>query len=305
MYIGDILLGQTIDVKFTTVQSTGAPTTLSGTPVVSCYVGNSTTQLTGGITLTADFDGVTGLNNVRVVATAANSYTQMSDNYLVITTGTVNSVSAVGYVVGAFSIQNRYSAGLLQRGTLAAGAATTADLVGSYADDIPNGATLAIIGGTGAGQARLVTDFADANNRATVDTWTTTVDNTSVYELHATPPGSTSVPAPANMTQVAGVAVSTSTAQIGVAVVTQPGDYTVTFSGTPTATGGTVDVDVGTDVRRGRLRLTSGALAGESLDVTHTWTTIAALHSLASLPTRAKQFSAAPASGVTGVFTPW
>lgn len=83
------------------------------------------------------------------------------------------------------------------------------------------------------------------------------------------------------------------------------GAYTVTFSGTPTATGGTVDVDVLGDVRRGRLRLTSGDLSGETLDVTHTGTTIAALHSLASLPTRAKQFSTAPIAGVTAIFTPF
>lgn len=82
------------------------------------------------------------------------------------------------------------------------------------------------------------------------------------------------------------------------------GGYDVTFSGTPTATGGTVDVNVGSDIRRGELRLTSGDLNGETLDVTHTGTTIAALHSLASLPTRAKQFSAAIASGVTARFTP-
>lgn len=106
-YIGDIRLGNTIDTKFCTVQSTGAPTTLSSSPVISCYVGNSTTELTAGITLTVDFDSRTGLNNVRVVATGGNGYATATDNQLVITTGTVNSVSAVGYVVAQFSIENR------------------------------------------------------------------------------------------------------------------------------------------------------------------------------------------------------
>jgi hypothetical protein len=32
-YRGDIRLGDTIDIKFTTVDSTGAPATLSGSPV--------------------------------------------------------------------------------------------------------------------------------------------------------------------------------------------------------------------------------------------------------------------------------
>ena len=74
-YLGDFALESTFDTKFcTTAAATGAPTTLSGTPVISAYVGNSATQLTAGITLSVDFDSVTGLNNIRVVATAANGY---------------------------------------------------------------------------------------------------------------------------------------------------------------------------------------------------------------------------------------
>lgn len=106
-YLGDIRLGDTIDFKFCTVQTTGAPFTLAGSPVISAYPANSTTQLTAGITLSVDFDSVTGLNNVRVVATGGNGYLTATNYEMVITTGTVNSVSAVGYVVGTFSIENR------------------------------------------------------------------------------------------------------------------------------------------------------------------------------------------------------
>jgi len=106
-YRGDIRLGDTIDVKFSTVGTTGAPTTLAGTPVVSAYVGNSTTQITAGITLTVDFDGVTGMHNVRVVATSGNGFATQTNVDLVITTGTVGGTSVVGYVVGSFSIENR------------------------------------------------------------------------------------------------------------------------------------------------------------------------------------------------------
>lgn len=107
-YAGDINLGDTIDIKFTTRNfSTGAPFTLAGTPVISAYPGNSTTQLTAGITLTVDFDTVTGLNNCRVVATSGNGYAAATNYYLVITTGTVNSVSVVGEVIGSFSIAAR------------------------------------------------------------------------------------------------------------------------------------------------------------------------------------------------------
>ena len=107
MYHGDIRLGDTIDVKFTTVNTTGVPTTLAGTPVVSAYLGNNITELTAGITLTVDFDGRTGLHNVRVVASSGNGYATATNYALVITTGTVGGSSVVGYVVGTFSIENR------------------------------------------------------------------------------------------------------------------------------------------------------------------------------------------------------
>lgn len=102
----DYSLGSTVDFKFTTRNfSTGAPFTLAGSPVISAYPDNSTTQLTAGITLTVDFDGVTGLNNIRVVATTGNGYLSGSNYTLVITTGTVNSVSVVGECVGEFSLE--------------------------------------------------------------------------------------------------------------------------------------------------------------------------------------------------------
>lgn len=108
MYHGDIRLGESIDVKFSTRQfTTGAPFLLAGSPVISAYVGNNTTQITAGITLTANFDGLAGLNNVRVVATSGNGYATASNYTLVITTGTVDSVSVVGECVGSFSIENR------------------------------------------------------------------------------------------------------------------------------------------------------------------------------------------------------
>lgn len=118
-YLGDFTLGETLDFRFTTVGTTGAPTTLAGTPVVSAYVGNSTTQITAGITLSVDFDGVTGLHNVRVVASGANGYAAQTNVDLVITTGTVGGTSVVGYVVGSFSIENRSTQSLATAANLA------------------------------------------------------------------------------------------------------------------------------------------------------------------------------------------
>ena len=106
-YWGDIRLGDTIDMKFCTVGTTGAPTQLAGSPSIAAYVGNSTTELTTGLTLTVDFDGRTGLNNVRVVASSGNGYTSAANYGLIITAGTVGGVSVVGYEVASFSIENR------------------------------------------------------------------------------------------------------------------------------------------------------------------------------------------------------
>ncbi len=62
--------------------------------------------------------GKTGLNQVHVVASGANGFAAGTDVQLFLNSGTVNSVSAVGYVDREFSIENR---GLLRPGgTLAA-----------------------------------------------------------------------------------------------------------------------------------------------------------------------------------------
>lgn len=105
----DYALGTTFDLKFTTRSfSTGAPTTMAGSPTVSAYPDNSTTEITAGITLTftSGFDGVAGLCNVRVVATGGNGYAAGSNYALVLAgTGTVGGVSVTGEVIGEFSIE--------------------------------------------------------------------------------------------------------------------------------------------------------------------------------------------------------
>lgn len=106
MTLGDFVAGSMIDFKFTTVQpSTGAPFDLAGTPALSVYKDNSTTQSTTGITLTAPFDTVTGLNHCRIDTSADGTFYSADSHFdVVITTGTVDSVSAVGFVVGRFTL---------------------------------------------------------------------------------------------------------------------------------------------------------------------------------------------------------
>jgi len=116
-YIGDFALGSTFDTKFTTVSTTGAPTTIAGTWAISIYVDNSLTQLgpatvatpAAGITISLDFDGVTGMHNVNVAATSGNGYATGKNYQIMVSTGTVGGTSIVGYVVAEFSIQARSS----------------------------------------------------------------------------------------------------------------------------------------------------------------------------------------------------
>lgn len=106
MSVPDYPLGETLDFKFTTrAFATGVPTTLAGTPVVEVYEDNSLTQITAGETLTVDFDSVTGLNNLRIVATGANGYEAGKSYAAIISAGTVGGVSVVGEVVAQFSIE--------------------------------------------------------------------------------------------------------------------------------------------------------------------------------------------------------
>ena len=85
----------------------------------------------------------------------------------------------------------------LRRSTAQAGAAgtITLDASASATDDLYNGLTVAIVSGTGAGQARLISDYVGSTKVATVSTsWATNPDATSVFLI--LPPGRVSVDVP-------------------------------------------------------------------------------------------------------------
>jgi hypothetical protein len=105
--LGDFDTSAVIYGKFTTYKpTTGAPFTLAGTPALSVYKDNSTTQSTTGVTLTADFDSVTGLNHFAIDTSADGTFYSAGSFFdIVITTGTVDSVSAVGSVIARFTLR--------------------------------------------------------------------------------------------------------------------------------------------------------------------------------------------------------
>jgi hypothetical protein len=105
--LGDFDTSAVVYGKFTTFRpSTGASFTLGGTPALSVYKDNSTTQSTTGVTLTADFDSVTGLNHFAIDTSADGTFYSAGSFFnVVITTGTVDSVSVTGAVVGSFTLR--------------------------------------------------------------------------------------------------------------------------------------------------------------------------------------------------------
>src|SRR3954470_20888238 len=90
-HVGDYQPGDTVDCNFGTVNpSTGASFTLAGTPAISVYKDNGTTESTTGVTLTADFDARTGFNHIRVTTGSDGTFYSAGSFFeAVITTGTV------------------------------------------------------------------------------------------------------------------------------------------------------------------------------------------------------------------------
>jgi hypothetical protein len=137
----------------------------------------------------------------------------------VLSAGTVDSVSVIGEVVGSFSINARYaglvaavwdrvlsaalhnipnSAGrrlrqlgagdiTIHSGTAQAGSTATTiklDTAAIATNDIYNGATVVLTGGTGVGQTRRIVDYVGSTRVASLDrAWVTTPDATSTFDL--------------------------------------------------------------------------------------------------------------------------
>lgn len=214
-YRGDVPLGETLNFTFNTVGQDGAPITIAGTPAIEVYEEGDTTQITAGTTLTEDFDSVTGLHNVAIVATSGNGYEagKWYDIVIAGTTPTADSVSILGRTIGQFRVVAAenvagvatsdidYVGGVdeatalatadelgtnLATGTAQSGTSTTVVLAASsaFADDVLNYNRIKITGGTGAGQSRLITDYVGASDTATVSpAWAVNPSSDSTYEV--------------------------------------------------------------------------------------------------------------------------
>ena len=206
--LGDFTPSKTIICRFNTHKADGTPITLAGTPAVSVYK-NSTTESTTGVTLTVDYDSRTGLHHVAIDTSLDGTFYAAGNDFdIVITTGTVDGVSVVGTVVGTFSLSNRSA---LRPAT--ADRTLVVDANG-LAD-----ATCVKLGPSGTATAQTARDIGS-----------------SVLISSGTGTGQLSVTAgvvSANVTQISGSAVNTSTAQLGVNVVNFGGSAGTFSAGRP------------------------------------------------------------------------
>lgn len=155
----------------------------------------------------------------------------------------VNVAQISGDSVAADNLENAFddTAGanrwtnIIDQGTAQAATGTTLRLraAAAFADSELNGCWVVITGGTtGVGQTRQITAYVSATDTCTVDTWTTTPTGTITYQVvpgamlaaDVTKFGGTAATTASgrpevNTTHIAGAAVSTSSAQLGVNVV--------------------------------------------------------------------------------------
>lgn len=106
MNLGDFTLGATFDFQWPTSVG-GVPTTLAGSPSLAVYADNNLTEITAGLTLTVDFDGKTGANNVHIVASTGNGFAAGHNYTIWLMAGTVGGITVAPRAIATFSIANR------------------------------------------------------------------------------------------------------------------------------------------------------------------------------------------------------
>jgi hypothetical protein len=105
-YLGDYPSQQTVYLMTNAHKADGTPIDGAGGLAVSVYKDDVATEYASDITLVGPFDSRTGLISLKILTTNA-FYVAGHDYFIVVTTGTVDSISAVSYVLASFSIENR------------------------------------------------------------------------------------------------------------------------------------------------------------------------------------------------------
>ena len=174
-HLGDYDASTVIYGKFSTYQpSTGATFTLSGSPAIAVYKDASTTQSTSGVTLTPDFDSVTGLNHFAVDTSSDGTFYSAGSFFdVTLSAGAVDSVTISGSAIASFTLRKDSALKPATAGrTLVVDGAGLADATtvklgpsgsgtAQTARDI--GANVLLTNGTGTGQVLINSGVVDAN----------------------------------------------------------------------------------------------------------------------------------------------
>lgn len=150
----------------------------------------ATRRLTDGTNIVlAKGTGITGFNDIA--ATAIVSGGAINTN-----SGSVSTVTSVtnGVTVSTNNDKTGYSLStndspVIHNGTSQAGAGSTITLAAgaSATNDVYNGQTIKLTGGTGAGQVRVILSYVGSTKVATINrAWQTNPDNTTTYAILAT-----------------------------------------------------------------------------------------------------------------------
>lgn len=122
---------------------------------------------------------------------------------------TVMAAPIYDILYGADNTAGAYAwLGIIDQGVAQSATGTTLVLrsAAGFSNDVINGATIVITGGsTGVGQRRVITDYVQSSKTATVDTWDETPTGTITYTIYATPPPPITGTLPSvNMSQIGG-----------------------------------------------------------------------------------------------------
>jgi hypothetical protein len=196
-YHGDFLSGDIVPIPFNTGTSSGASIDMSTDGSIVVYRLNTTTPVAvassphPSIVFTESVGGKLGPNLISIDTSNA-IYTPGS--YGVVVQDSVVSGQSVSGWTGTFSVQYRYTPGLLLRGYAQASDATHVGLppTVNLADDILIGATVAVTYGVGFGQSRLAHALAgSADTLSIAPALATPLTSLSWIEVYASAPAST------------------------------------------------------------------------------------------------------------------
>ena len=194
-HLGDFLRGDVVDCWWDSANSLGAAANPSSAGTVFvCASLNSSTNTQVGVTLTSGI--FTGIHSIRVSTGSADAFYLPDRNYAIVASLYTIDGQSVNKVLGMFSIEYRYETGLLRRGTLTGGSASTVslDANASSVDSFYDRTVLFISDNTGEGQARSIASYEATGKIAAVDrAFATAPANGSTFRLYAVPNSATTI----------------------------------------------------------------------------------------------------------------